>query len=265
VREVEGAALRQNDDLRDATTLVKRLTARVEWLERNIRLQPGAAEAVLDAVGPGEAELARVAEEGNAVRSTLLTPSGRDGLRAAVDAHADAVGRVRRSRGEALQACEALASSEPGGGRHTAAATQVRAAAEDLRRARQEQVDRAGAAVDARRRLAADEEARASLAEELAEGERAADELDDVLRSRVAEAVGTGALLPTWFTSVLGPIPPAADTRPWMDAATALLAYRVTYRVTDPILALGPEPAADAGHRRRSWHEQLRRRFRELH
>jgi hypothetical protein len=98
----------------------------------------------------------------------------------------------------------------------------------------------------------------------IAAGERAWEALQAALRVRVADAVGEGALLPAWFTSVLGPIPPAEDTRSWMEAATDLLAYRVTYGVDDPASALGPEPAVEASARRRAWHQQLRRRLRDL-
>ncbi|MDF4254606.1 hypothetical protein [Streptomyces sp. WMMB303] len=43
-----------------------------------------------------------------------------------------------------------------------------------------------------------------------------------------------------------------------MDLATQVLAYRVTYTITDHVLALGPEPDQHEP-RRISWHHQLTR------
>jgi hypothetical protein len=44
-----------------------------------------------------------------------------------------------------------------------------------------------------------------------------------------------------------------------MNTATSLLAYRVTYEVVDPVVALG-EPAHD-DPRREKWHRDLERRL----
>ncbi|WP_198942366.1 hypothetical protein [Streptomyces sp. CB02261] len=41
-----------------------------------------------------------------------------------------------------------------------------------------------------------------------------------------------------------------------MDLATQVMAYRITYDVTDQVLALGPQPAAQ-GLRRDQWHRKL--------
>jgi FdhD protein len=119
-------------------------------------------------------------------------------------------------------------------------------------------------AVEAAERLGLDEELRRAHAHVIDDGERAWAHLLARLRGRVAEAVGEGALLPAWFTTVLGPIPPAEDTRDWMEAATHLLAYRVTYGITDPVVALGSEPGEGHTARRRAWHQQLKRQLRDL-
>ncbi|NLT55460.1 MAG: hypothetical protein GXX79_13055 [Actinomycetales bacterium] len=83
------------------------------------------------------------------------------------------------------------------------------------------------------------------------------------MRTLVAEAVGTAALLPSWFTTVLGPMPPAEHTDRWMEVATELLAYRITYRIGDPVVALGPEPVG-ASRQRHDWWAELDRSLREL-
>ncbi|OKJ52739.1 hypothetical protein AMK29_30610 [Streptomyces sp. CB02261] len=59
-----------------------------------------------------------------------------------------------------------------------------------------------------------------------------------------------------WFVTALGPVAPAHKTQEWMDLATQVMAYRITYDVTDQVLALGPQPAAQ-GLRRDQWHRKL--------
>ena len=56
--------------------------------------------------------------------------------------------------------------------------------------------------------------------------------------------------------TVLGPVPPAHKTQEWMDLATQVLAYRITYEVTDKVVALGPEPDRRVP-RRTAWHREL--------
>ncbi|OKI37836.1 hypothetical protein A6A29_40260 [Streptomyces sp. TSRI0281] len=81
------------------------------------------------------------------------------------------------------------------------------------------------------------------------------------LRSRLAHAVSSRLLLPSWFATVLGPAPPAQDAERWLECATHVLLYRLTYRIDDQVLALGPRP--DPAHQRqRQWYEELRKELR---
>ena len=255
--EVEAAA----DEL---GALLKRLDARVEWLERNIRMRAGAAEAELDDVDPRDRQLAQVAEAGHVARSEVLAPAARSSLEAAVAAHADACRARERHCHMALAACEVLAETSPDDDRHASAVTDFRLAVSGRAQATARVEELARAAREATAALDADESGQIAVADVLAAGERAWATLRTRLRARVADAGGEGALLPAWFTSVLGPIPPAQDTRAWMDVATNLLAYRVTYAVTDPTIALGRAPAEDETARRRAWYLQLRRQLGEL-
>ncbi|MFI9630816.1 hypothetical protein [Streptomyces sp. NPDC052042] len=59
-----------------------------------------------------------------------------------------------------------------------------------------------------------------------------------------------------WFVTVLGPVPPAHKTQEWMDLATEVLAYRVTYEITDQAVALGSAPDAYVP-RRTEWHREI--------
>lgn len=110
------------------TALVKRLDARVEWLERNIRLKAAAAEAQLDDVDLDERDLAQVAEAGHVARSELLSPAGRSALQAAVAAHAEAARAEGLLREAALAACETLAVTDIDDELHVAAAADLRSA-----------------------------------------------------------------------------------------------------------------------------------------
>jgi hypothetical protein len=264
LRRVDSRSAQVEATTNDLAALVKRLGARVEWLERNIRLQSQTSEVELDDVDRAEAELARIAEAGHLARTELLPPAGRSALEAAVQAHSEAVRAQEHHRDAALAACEVLAETSRDDRRHATAALEFRAAVDDLSDSRRRATDLALPALEATDVLAGDDEHQVAVADVVAEGEQAWAALQNRLRTRVADAVGEGALLPSWFTTVLGPIPSPQDTRAWMDVATSLLAYRVTYAVTDPILALGRAPGDGENPRRRAWYQQLRRQFDEL-
>jgi chromosome segregation ATPase len=264
MREVEVQVVHHDASVRDMTSLIKRLGARVEWLERNIRLQSDLAEAALDDVGPEEVRLAAVAEAGHRAQYGLLTAAARSALESAVHAHATAVRHHVQHRESALEACQDLAGTDWKSAQHAAAVQRFQQSAADTGQAYEALKRLADPALAARRQLDDDEQQHRSVADVLADGEQAWTRLNELLRDRVADAVGAGALLPSWFTGVLGPIPPVQDTRRWMDGAIALLAYRVTYAISDPMLALGTAPAQDAGPRQRHWYEQLTRQLREL-
>jgi chromosome segregation ATPase len=264
VRRVESRSIEIEETSRDLVALVKRLGARVEWLERNIRLQSATAEVELDDVSAAQVELAEVAEEGHVAQAELLPPARRSALEAAVAAHSAAIQAAAHHREGTLAACEVLAETTRNDDRHVTAVAEFRAGVAGLAESRQRASELAAAASEAVEILDKDEQQQVAVADVVADGERAWAELQYRLRSRVADAVGEGALLPAWFTTVLGPIPPAQDTRAWMDVATTLLAYRVTYGVTDPILALGREPGEGETARRRAWYQQLRRQLADL-
>lgn len=266
LERVEGRAADVDRALGELGAVVKRLNARVEWLERHIRLhEAGTLVVELDDVDPALARLAAVADVGLSVRAGLLSAAERSGLHTAIEACAGALGDRDARMAEALAASRTIAGTRYGHEEHREAIVAFRAGVQAMHAAAARADELASGAEEATHRLAQDEQRRALHADVIADGERAWDALLDHLRARIADAVGEGALLPAWFTSALGPIPPAEDTGPWMEAATELLAYRVTYEVTDPILALGPEPTGeDDGGRRRGWHHRLRRRLREL-
>ncbi|GAB6900136.1 hypothetical protein [Kineosporia succinea] len=264
LHQVERRSLEAELTTQDLAAMVKRLNARVEWLERNIRLQADVPEVELDALDRRELELAQTAEEGHLAKAGLLQAAGRSSLEAAVSSHAAAVQQHSHHREVVLGACETLAETHRDDPRHSEAAEEFETAVTGMTDARMRMRDLAAPALEAAELLAADEENQVAVADVVSDGERAWAALQNRLRSRIADAVGGGALLPSWFTSVLGPMPAAQDTRAWMDVATSLLAYRATYSVTDPIMALGVPPVDGENPRRRAWYHQLRRQFGDL-
>lgn len=248
----------------DLAALVKRLSARVEWLERNVRLQSDAPQVEFDALDRHELELAQVAETGHLATAGLLQAASRSSLEAAVSAHAAALRQHEQHRCAAIEASAVLAQTHRHDPQHAAAVEDFEAAVTGLGDARQRLRSLAAPALEAAELLARDEEGQVAVADVVAEGEQAWAVLQTRLRARIAEAVGGGALLPGWFTAVLGPIPAAQDTRAWMEVATSLLAYRATYSVTDPFMALGTPPSDRENPRRRAWYHQLRRQFDDL-
>ena len=264
MRDLEVRVADQDATVRDAAAVLKRLNARVEWLERNIRLQAVTDEAQLDDIGPEEIRLAEIAETGQSEQAGLLSGSARSGLESAVQAHASALEAHTRHRGQAIEACRTLAGTFWSDEQHRQAATRFQQERQDAAAAKDSIRQLAGPALRASQQLSDDEDRHRAVADVVALGEQAWTTLNQLLRARLAEAVGSGALLPSWFTGVLGPIPPAQDTRAWMEAGTALLAYRVTYAVSDPIMALGSRPHAGAGSRQLSWYDSLTRQLRDL-
>ncbi|TLS45809.1 hypothetical protein FE633_12750 [Streptomyces montanus] len=87
-------------------------------------------------------------------------------------------------------------------------------------------------------------------------GTKAERQLTTALSNRLADAVSARAVLPTWFVTVLGSAPPASGTQKWLETATQVLLYRLTYNVTDQVVALGSKPS-DADRHRREWYDRL--------
>ncbi|MGW8882862.1 hypothetical protein, partial [Streptomyces mirabilis] len=90
--------------------------------------------------------------------------------------------------------------------------------------------------------LAADRAATADKQPAIAAGQRAEQRLTLALRSTLADAVSNRLLLPAWFATVLGPAPPARDTERWLECATRVLLYRLTYHVDDRSSPSAPAP-----------------------
>lgn len=93
-------------------------------------------------------------------------------------------------------------------------------------------------------------------------GQRACTQLRVRLRSRLSDALTGTDLLPVWFTTALGPMAPPRHAEEWLEIALDVLAYRVTYQVTDPVLALGSAPSASQAPRRVARFNELKQDLR---
>ncbi|GAB3946861.1 hypothetical protein [Micromonospora vulcania] len=111
------------------------------------------------------------------------------------------------------------------------------------------------AAEQAGQALQNDDERRAVHGPNVMTGDAARATLQGKLRERLSTAIADAALLPSWFTIVLGHQPPATGTQRWLDTAASLLMYRIIYAVKDPVVALGPPPGNDED--RKAWHRSL--------
>ncbi|MEU2931046.1 hypothetical protein ABZ636_39560 [Streptomyces sp. NPDC007251] len=114
----------------------------------------------------------------------------------------------------------------------------------------------AGVAQSAEAALAQDHVLRQAKARLIEQGDKAEKKLGWLLRGRLADAIRDRAVMPVWLVTVLGAVPPANRTQEWTDLATQVLAYRVTYEITDQVVGLGPEPY-EYGARRTQWYREL--------
>ncbi|KOV82184.1 hypothetical protein ADL03_25925 [Nocardia sp. NRRL S-836] len=98
-------------------------------------------------------------------------------------------------------------------------------------------------------RLVADEDATGEQwrTEAVLAGEKAREEIRDAAARRISAALSQYARMPVWFRVGLGEIT-APDPSFWLDAAVAVLAYRLEYGVTDAVSPLGAPPSATSGN-----------------
>ncbi|MEV6133150.1 CopG family transcriptional regulator [Streptomyces violaceusniger] len=238
---------------------VERVSRRVAALERRARQAADAVVVDLDA-DPG-AELHRLAlavEEGAAAQAQILP----DWQRAALETPIGQLSRALEERGHhrriVLRAAKVLAATAADHPGRKAAEHDFKTAAPKAQQAHDRIAPLRQKVEEARPKLEADDNARTRYGKTIGAGERADTKLRTRLRSRLAEAVSGKDLLPVWFETALGPLPPHRNPNAWMETATDLLAYRITYRIIDPVVPLGQLPA-HAVPRRRSRHEELTR------
>jgi prophage DNA circulation protein len=244
-RDLEEAVEEMQDELAETRTVVHHLAGQLTWLEHHVRTSAGLSAVAIDEASPALRNLARKADLAATARAGMLPDLQRSRLQAQINRYDN----LRRQRQQHLAAAvtqsRILTDCPDSGDEHAAASTAFRAA---LAQANQlvEQINSTRDDVsNARARLAADDEYRRARSATITEGEQAKAVLHRKLRQRLTDAIGDRALFPSWFTTALGYSPPADGTTQWIAAATELIAYRITYGINDPAVALGSRPASD--------------------
>ncbi|WP_410540127.1 hypothetical protein [Streptomyces sp. KL2] len=249
-----------DDDVRghiqDTDQSLKRLTGRLQALEAHLLAAGGAPLADLDTIDPEWKKLARNANHGWHVRSGLLPRHQREAHRFKVREYEGAIAERDEHRDKVVEAAGILAT-QPRTSRDFKQAVMDFGMSRTLAESHDQRARQlAGPARAAQAALAQDDTLRQAKASLIEQGDKAERKLNWLLRGRLADAIRNRALLPMWFVTVLGPVPPAHKTQEWMDLATQVLAYRVAYGITDQVVALGPAPD-EYVPRRTEWHSEL--------
>lgn len=258
--EVRSSLEELDDDVRshiaDTERALKKLTARIQLMEANLAAADKMPQADFDAFPPSWRTLADLAGRAREARQALLSDRERTTQDSRIRAHTEAVKERDGQYAQVLAAANILATTSYSSRAHQQAGRDFATARSQADHYTRQVNNLAAPARNAQVALTKDSETRARDAELLAEGAQARKKLHWQLRTRISEAIRDRALLPMWFVTVLGPVAPARDTEEWLEAATAVLAYRVTYEITDQVLALGEEPEGYEPARQR-WRREI--------
>ena len=263
VEETEQWQSDHQDAIEELTAHLVRMKTSVDWIERHIRASGNVEVVDLDAVDKELRAAAERAEAGKTARGRWLSDPDRRVRTGWIETHDVAVTDVQVNGRKIVAACADLAGLDWDDSSHRNVRARYRAGRTGWRNARARVAQWEEPAQRARRELSKDDMRRAGDAGTVDAGDRAWTLLTTRLRTTIAQACADGKLLPVWLATPLGPMPPAGKTERWLEVATDLLTYRITYGVTDPVLALGQTPA-DAGPRRGPWAAKLRRDIQEL-
>lgn len=249
------------DRIANTEQAIKRLTQHVRLLDGQIQMAAGVPAADLDTFTKDQHALARTIEQGWNARSLLLGDHDRQTHQVRVRHHRETADKHQTVLTVVVDAVGAFTASRYNTSAHTEAAGRLRTTIAEEARLRQDTARQALRAEESANALSDDASTRADKQPVISAGDRAEKRLTLALRSRLADAISSRALLPAWFVTVLGAVPPARATDQWLETATRVLLYRLTYDIADQVVALGPEPS-DADRDRRSWYEQLRKDLR---
>jgi hypothetical protein len=222
-----------------------RIEGECQLLEGLLRREKGDVPVDLDAVPAAFRALVEDVREAERIRSALLDDDARTAHHRQIKVFEDRGRELAETRQRALEASHALAVGKAGSWAFRKAAARYRAARAGL--------DEQETALAAARttRDAAERELRRDATQQQAfrahPGASVADRLAAHVRDRIDAAVVEYELFPAWFVTELGHRPPVARAAEWRAAAIQLVLYRITYEVTDVVVALGPKP--DGGHR----------------
>ncbi|MEV0700020.1 hypothetical protein AB0I53_19230 [Saccharopolyspora sp. NPDC050389] len=256
--ETENNQLEQRLDKLDDQ--LQQLADQIAVLERRA-LTTSTNRADLNTRTPTERRLARSARRAKELERELLPEYARKYKQNSISTFESQVQELADNEStlvEAIAELADLAKRDPRTAEHQAARaryTQAKTQVETSRRF--VTPHRCQAIEDDRATLAADAKKRAKHGAEIDAGKQDWFRLCRALRNRISKAIDSGAALPPWFTTVLGPTPPATRTEKWVNTATLLLAYRAMYEVTDLVVALGPKPSRNGASLRHTLYEEL--------
>jgi len=221
----------------------------------------GAADLTeLDVTDPELVTLAKSAEYAQTLSRMLVTPRLRAACEQTIEASRQWQQRYDYARDTAVAASRTIATTCADQERHKEAAQVFEASRAELAALLPRRRSTLNTAHNARLQLAHDREVRDRYGHEITEGHRAWATLTTRLRIRTSAAVERGEPLPNWLVESLG-VPPSASAAGWRELATQLLAYRLSYAVTDQVQPLGEEPTTADSSRRRQWHRDLERQL----
>ncbi|GHG26568.1 MULTISPECIES: hypothetical protein [Amycolatopsis] len=251
----------QDDRLELLGRRLDRLQQQVQALERAVRVSDGVPQVNLDDVGAETRALAAEAARWDDLHKELVTKEQRARYADEI-AHLDSVrSALSRCDADLLEVVRVLASTDRGARARGDAESSLRALSTRRRTLLDEEIPAAVSTADqARLALREADAVEARVVPQLERAERAWHDLQVRLRTRITDALGSNALLPAWFSHALGVAPPPGTSGDaWIRTAASVLAYRVTFGVTDPALPLGPPPgeAADTTERRWTWRARL--------
>ncbi|WP_370967686.1 hypothetical protein [Amycolatopsis sp. cg9] len=256
-----GGATRQEDRIDLLGRRLERLQQQVHALERAVRVADGVPRVDLDDVGAETRALAAEAARWDDLHKELVTKEQRARYEEEIARLSSVHEAHARCDADLLDVIGVLAATDRGSRSRGDAESRLRALTTRRRTLLDEEIPAAEAAADqARLALREADAVEARVVPQLERAERAWHDLQVRLRTRITDALGSNALLPTWFGHALGVAPPTGSTGDtWLRTAASVLAYRVTFKVTDQALPLGPPAAdgADTTERRWTWRARL--------
>jgi hypothetical protein len=256
-----GDGRRQEDRIDLLGRQLDRLQQQVQALERAVRVSDGVPRADLDDVGAETRALAAEAARWDDLHKELVTKEQRARHELEITRLDSVRSALSRCDADLLDVMRVLASTDRASRERGDAESSLRALSTRRRTLLDEEIPAAvSAAEQARLALREADAVEARVVPQLERAERAWHDLQVRLRTRITDALGSNALLPLWFGHALGVAPPpGASGDTWIRTAASVLAYRVTFGITDQALPLGP-PAAegtDTSERRWTWRARL--------
>jgi hypothetical protein len=241
--------------LADVESVVTDLERKLDRVQRRSARVTGMEVVDLDGVGAETRRLAEVAETLPTMRNELLDEFARTALQRASDAAEQWLAHYDAELAAALELSEYLSATPMSAAGRPARAAEFRNVHESVMGMNLDRLRVAEDAKRARAGLLTDDTNRERIEPRLRAAIHSARSLRERLRTAISAAVSEDCLLPKWLEETLG-IPPA-DPAQWIERATEVLAYRVTYRVTDALDPLGPPADATQSPPRELWHRWL--------